>query len=563
MGDDLTDTMHDWSTKFTSVNTRAGAAAAGAAAAGADLSASDAAAGAAAAGADASAPDAALTIQQLVASNDTAAQPQQTGPGKGPVKTATGAQVLKILALIPSQKPITVPGGVMGDVTLVPGANIDGKILVVAAPLYVYYIDGVDCWEAYTPDFIRDLWLTSFAKGASRAAWLVPLIKAEMAFIEALLGPVWVIVVVDLVEWLAFYDEHKAQIKTAIDNFSTFNNARLEFKSRFPTLYDKAFSAALESAFVNFPKGVTGADVAYLVGRILGTAGLLGKAEKGIEITAKVVVTIIAEYVALVTILHAPGIIAGGQKAAAAETAKQLQAELAKAGIDVSPDDAVKIAHELADNSGATDVMKKLQAAAEALNASIGVLGTMPGQSGLAAATDYSEAAAILASTSSRPSAAAVASMRGLAVLPVSAARSGCATWPSFRPVARRTRAARRRCRRRKNRSPPAPRRASRSSSLASAVSSACGLRLHRQRQRHAPGTPPCRPVPPASLRAPSDWASAPARGAPRRVPSARSGRWASRCRISRHQPVVVGLRGYRCRSGWSAWRSPSARGRG
>ena len=43
--------------------------------------------------------------------------------------------------------------------------------------------------------------------------------------------------------------------------------------------------------------------------------------------------------------------------------------------------------------------------------------------------------AASLASTSSLPSAAKVASMPGLTVLPVSAARSGCATWPSLRPL--------------------------------------------------------------------------------------------------------------------------------
>ena len=51
------------------------------------------------------------------------------------------------------------------------------------------------------------------------------------------------------------------------------------------------------------------------------------------------------------------------------------------------------------------------------------------------AANFHLAAAAMRLSVSSRPSAASVASIPGLAVLPVSAARSGCATWPSLRPV--------------------------------------------------------------------------------------------------------------------------------
>ena len=142
--------------------------------------------------------------------------------------------------------------------------------------------------------------------------------------------------------------------------------------------------------------------------------------------------------------------------------------------------------------------------------------------------------AAIRASASSRPSAASVASIPGLAVLPVSAARSGCATWPSLRPFV--------------------------SANARSAASSAGGgeigrrqrggdlaqhqprlrrqqrgrLRLHRQRQRCAPGTPRNQPVPPASSRAPSAPASARGCAPPRWRPAPGRRRCASRSSTSR-----------------------------
>jgi hypothetical protein len=308
------------------------------------------------------------------AKDSTPSTPAQTGPHTGPTKIASGAKAMETLKWIPSQQPLTVSGGSFGDVTLVPGANMNRKILVVAAPQRVLYIDGIDLFEASTSDFVRDIWLTAFAQGAARAEWLIPIIKAEFAFLEAFFGSVRLVVGLSILEWIVFYNEHKEQFHRAVASFGTFYHASLEFKRRYPTLYKKALVQALKKALLDAPDGITAADVAYLLGRILGTHGLLEAQEEGVELTVKVVGNIIARYVGLVGLVHAPGIIGRGLEANASTGVEELQEALASTGIQVTHAEARTVLRELAADSGAKEFLEQFKGSAEDLQQAMRVL---------------------------------------------------------------------------------------------------------------------------------------------------------------------------------------------
>ncbi len=308
---------------------------------------------------------------------DSGRQPPQIGPGTGPAKIAEGMDVIRAFKLIPDQQPITLSGGAMGDITLTPGANIGARILIVAAPLYVYYVDGKYLYEAYTPDFIRNIWLTAFAQGAARAEWLIPLIKAEFAFIEAFIAPMWLVFGITIVEWLSWYDQNKQKLHAAVEPCRDFNKDRLEMKKRFPTLYNTVLLSALNDLFANLAEGVEITDIAYFVGRVVGRLGLFGKFQAGIKLTLKVVIKVIAEYAFLVSAIHSLGILKRAAEVAAEE--ENIRERLADGGFNVSRDDAVKIATELVNDKGTKEFLEHMQKTADAFRKAIEDIGEIPG----------------------------------------------------------------------------------------------------------------------------------------------------------------------------------------
>jgi hypothetical protein len=295
-----------------------------------------------------------------------------SGPGKGPVKVAAGPDAVKGLSMLKnSAGPVMVNGGAMGDVQLVPGATYQDKILVSVTPLTVYYIDGIDLYEAYTPDFVRDFWLRGFLQGVKNAEWLLPIIKAEMALIQAFIAPWYVMLGIGILKGLVFYFDNKEAIHLAAKHFSAVNAARNEIKKRYPVMYDALFWEGLESALVHMPEGVEAEDVAYLIGRIIGFQGLLGEVEAGVAITLKIVIKVVLEYAILVTALHAPMIIAHGVEHALETEGKKLKERMAAKGVNISEDQGRKIAKEIYEDSGGKDSLENLQRDAESLQKSI------------------------------------------------------------------------------------------------------------------------------------------------------------------------------------------------
>jgi hypothetical protein len=207
-------------------------------------------------------------------------KPRTAGPGTGPVKTgASGDAAIKALEVLKTATPFRTSAGAMGEIELRPGSNLDGKLLLYAGPLELYYIEGNDVWEAYTPDFVRDIYLTALARGAAEAEWLIPLAQAEFALIEGFLLPWWAMLGLTVLEGLAFYNDHHKEIHKAITVLLELNDLRADFRERYRTLHDKILKEALWEAVVHMPEGIGLEDVVYFRRACAWDAGFARQAD--------------------------------------------------------------------------------------------------------------------------------------------------------------------------------------------------------------------------------------------------------------------------------------------
>ncbi|MDQ3341919.1 MAG: DUF4157 domain-containing protein [Myxococcota bacterium] len=291
------------------------------------------------------------------------------GAGTGPKKTLSGlAAANGALSLLKnSAGPTTVNGGAMGDVTLTPGASVGDMVLLHAGPAQCYYIKGSDIYEAYTPDFVRDIWLTSLSKGAANAEWLIPIAKAEFALITALFAPWYAVAGISFLQAMAFTHDHGSEIKTAMSLMKKAWAGWKQFEAICPTMAKNLKSWGFHQLLENAPKGVELEDVAYFVGRVIGSQGVIGKIEKGIEVTVWVFAKVVVEYAVLVAALHAPKIIATGLKEAIAEKAAELQKKLGSGGYSIALDEATKAIKELYDHPESEKMMGELKSSFELL----------------------------------------------------------------------------------------------------------------------------------------------------------------------------------------------------
>jgi len=278
-----------------------------------------------------------------------------TGPGTGPKKTLSGADAAKsALTLL--------------EITLTPGAKVGDMILLYVGPAQCYYIKGQDIFEAYTPDFVRDIWLTSLSKGAAAAEWLIPLAKAEFALITALLAPWYLVGGISFAQAIAFYLEHRAEVNLAMSLMRKTWSAWKTFETTCPALAKQLKSWGWKQVVDNAPKGIELEDIAYFVGRVIGSQGLVGKIEAGVKVTAWVFTKVTLEYAVLVTALHAPKIVATGLSEAIREKAAELKKVMATGGIAVSAEDAATIVKELYDHPDAKKLMDEMKVPLDELN---------------------------------------------------------------------------------------------------------------------------------------------------------------------------------------------------
>lgn len=278
--------------------------------------------------------------------------PPAAAPGKGPQLVALGPDALRTSALmLKDAAPAKVPGGIAGEVELKPGTKAGKKVLISASPTAVYYAEGPGLFVMWAPDFVRDMWLKAFVDGVMSSEGWVKVAKAEMAFIIAFFVPWYGTLALGILETVATIVENKDSIDKIRAEMPKFLAARSAFKTNYPALYDKIFWHCFKEMIVHLPDGVEAEDVAYLMGRILGTQGYLGAFEKalaqGAKVTAKTVAKIVAEYAVLVALIHAPGITARAAKEAARQGADDVKKLLADMGIEATDAEAMIIAKEL------------------------------------------------------------------------------------------------------------------------------------------------------------------------------------------------------------------------
>jgi hypothetical protein len=278
--------------------------------------------------------------------------PPAAAPGKGAQLVALGPDAIRMSALmLKDAAPAKVPGGIAGEVELKPGSKSGKKILVSASATAVYYAEGPSLFVMWAPDFVRDMYLKGFVEGVMSSEGWVKVAKAEMAFIIAFFVPWYGTLALGILETVATIVENQDSIDKIRAAMPKFLAARATFKSKYPTLYDKIFWHCFKEAIVHLPEGVEMADVAYLLGRILGRQGYLGAFEKalaqGAKVTAKTTAKIVAEYVVLVGLIHAPGIASRAAQEAAKKGANDVKKVLAEMGIDASDPEAMLIAKEL------------------------------------------------------------------------------------------------------------------------------------------------------------------------------------------------------------------------
>ncbi len=311
--------------------------------------------------------------------------PPPVGPGTGPQLVAAGVEAGKqAVTALGSSAPCTVNAGAMGDVTLVPGATAGGKLLVSATQTGVYYTQGSSLYQMWAPDFVRDMWLNGISEGARRAEGMVRLAKLEFEILIALFVPWWGVALLGALEAIQAADANRPQIAKLREAIPKFSTQRAEFKQRYPTFYDKFFWHCLGEVVTHIPEGVQVEDVAYMLGRIAGTQGLSGAFAKALKtgtvVTAKTIAKIVAEYVILVSLLHAPGIAGRAAKAAARDTAAMAKAAaetqkgLGDIGIDVSMDEAKTIAAEIVEAGDPTELLQGLQQSTQDMADAFGVL---------------------------------------------------------------------------------------------------------------------------------------------------------------------------------------------
>jgi hypothetical protein len=307
---------------------------------------------------------------------DGGAQPMSSGKsGTAPRITARGqAAWTAANKVLVTAEPIEIPAPPLGRITLTPGTAYDKKMLVYAGPLQVYYLDGADLWEAYTPDFVRDMWLSSLAKGAASASWIVPLAKAEFAFITAFFVPWWGVALLSGLQAYAFYRDHRSEIHLAYDAAKRARELWSAFQMRYPTLARKMLVWGLRQTLYSAPDGVELEDIFYFIGRVVGKQGMVGKVEQGIEISLKVIVKVVVEYAVLVGLLHAPKIVGHGLEAAAKKHAAQLVKKLEQHGFEVVLDEARAILVEIGSQPDSDKVMDELKRACQDMAARLGDL---------------------------------------------------------------------------------------------------------------------------------------------------------------------------------------------
>lgn len=291
----------------------------------------------------------------------------------GPRLLLAGKEAMAAVAtILPQSHPLVVPSP-LGPVELRPGTIWAGrKMLLYAAPLYVWYTIDDRLYEWNTPAFVRDEWLTAIAKGAATAEWLVVVAEVEFALLTGIFVPWYILLALSCAKLGILYLTHRQLFNDAFKYGPDVLEKLLALKSSHPQLFHKLLVQAGKDVLVNMPKGITAEDVAFFLGRLIHAA-----AEAGAELTLGMLVKMTLKIAGLVTLVHLPNFAAHGVEAAAKARAEELKKQLEDAGFTVTKGEAEAILREALSQPDTKDKLKALEDACQKLAPSMETLGKL------------------------------------------------------------------------------------------------------------------------------------------------------------------------------------------
>ena len=291
-----------------------------------------------------------------------AASPQPArAPSAGAHLLMSGQEAMRLAAqILANSHSVTVPSS-WGDIVLRPGQLFSNDRLLISPSWSTVYFTIVDrLYEMGTAAFIRDEWLNAMAAGAQKAAWLIPIAKAEMALLAGLFVPWYLMLGVACAKTTAIYVDHKDQFAVIWKHAPKALEALQKLRREHSTFFNKILCRIAHETFTHLPEGVTGEDVGFFVGRVLhGVDGLP-------EVTIGAVIKVTASVAWKITLLHLPNVTVHAAEAAAHERAEEFRAYLQGIGYTVTVDEAKAI---LKDAMAKRDLEATLHQLEEACNA--------------------------------------------------------------------------------------------------------------------------------------------------------------------------------------------------
>jgi hypothetical protein len=254
----------------------------------------------------------------------------------------------------------------MGDVELRPGQLFSqDRLLIYPSWSTVYFTIGDRLYEMGTSAFLRDEYLYAMSMGAQKAAWLIPIAKAEMALLTGIFVPWYLMLGMFCAKTTAIYLEHKDQFAVVWKHGPKALSALQKLRSKHPTLFSSIVRKVATEVITNLPSGVTGEDVGFLIGRILrGVDGLP-------QVTVGALVKVAAKVTLIVGALHLPNVAAHAAEAVAHQKAEEFRTELRDAGYDVTLPEAKQILREAMEQKDLESTLDEMEKAFKALAPSL------------------------------------------------------------------------------------------------------------------------------------------------------------------------------------------------
>lgn len=285
----------------------------------------------------------------------------------GPQLKLTGAEAMKVAGNILLQAhPLIIPSA-LGPVKLVPGTVWAGRrMLLYAAPLYVYFSIDDRLYEWQTHRFVQDEWFHALATGASRAAYWETIGKAQAALICGIFFPWYVMLGITCAQMTLLYFSHKVLIHEVMAKAPLVIEKLSQVRSKNPELFNRLLLRAARELLVSLPSGVGIEDVAFFLGRVIR-----GSAAAAPVVSLKVLAKIVATTAPLVAVTHLPSMTGHVLNAEAKKRAAEYQRKLAEAGYTVTLEEAEIIVKDALSKGDSQQTLKELERALEALTPSL------------------------------------------------------------------------------------------------------------------------------------------------------------------------------------------------